>query len=181
MENNFSKMAAWAGHAIAYDCVQLYFTNGFTDIVLYRVNCLWLVGVTLIFDGTPQIIVQRCQIAALRLPDDISSTADNAIFKNRPQNIECSFGCVACRAVLLKSNVDNILFFNFCAQKFVQHGPITIAIDRNRIFVLVCEEKWPNYASGPKSAPNSDSFYVCRLLNVCVRVFCAPNATILLV
>ena len=38
-----------------------------------------------------------------------------------------------------------------------------------------------NYASGPKSAPNSDSFWVRRLFNVCVLVFCTPNATILLV
>ena len=38
-----------------------------------------------------------------------------------------------------------------------------------------------NYASGPKSAPNRDSFWVRRLLNVCVLIFCAPNATILLV
>ena len=44
--------------------------------------------------------------------------------------IECSFGCVARSAVLLKPNVANILF-NFCEQKFVQHGPITIAIDCN--------------------------------------------------
>ena len=44
MENNFIQMAASAGHAIAYttapifkhfiDCVQLYFTNAFTNIVL---------------------------------------------------------------------------------------------------------------------------------------------------
>ena len=44
MGNNFIQMAAWAGHAVAYtigpifkyivDCVQLYFTNGFTNIVL---------------------------------------------------------------------------------------------------------------------------------------------------
>ena len=44
MENNFIQMAASAGHAVAYmiraifkhisDCVQLYFTNGFTNIVL---------------------------------------------------------------------------------------------------------------------------------------------------
>ena len=44
MENNFIKMAASAGHAVAYtiglifkriiDCVQLYFINGFTNIVL---------------------------------------------------------------------------------------------------------------------------------------------------
>ena len=42
--------------------------------------------------------------------------------------------------------------------KFVQHGPITIAIDCSGLFLFIFEEKWPNYASGPKSAPNSDSF-----------------------
>ena len=76
MEDNFIQMAASAGHAIAYtinlifkhirDCVQLYFTNDFTNIVLLSVNFLWLAGVTLIFDVTPQIVVQRCQIAASR-------------------------------------------------------------------------------------------------------------------
>ena len=44
MENNFIQMAVSAGHAVAYtidsifkhivDCVQLYFTNGFLNIVL---------------------------------------------------------------------------------------------------------------------------------------------------
>ena len=44
MENNIIQMAASAGHAAAYTictifkhiihCVQLYFTNGFTNIVL---------------------------------------------------------------------------------------------------------------------------------------------------
>ena len=44
MENNFIQMAASAGHGVAYtigsifkhiiDCVQLYITNGFTNIVL---------------------------------------------------------------------------------------------------------------------------------------------------
>ena len=43
MENNFIQMVASADHAVAYtivpiikhiiDCVQLYFTNGFTNIV----------------------------------------------------------------------------------------------------------------------------------------------------
>ena len=87
MGNNFLEMAASVGHEVAYtidsifkhiiDCVQLY---GFTNIV--RVNCFWLFGVTLISDGTPQIIAQRCQSAAPRWPNDISSAADNAIFKN---------------------------------------------------------------------------------------------------
>ena len=88
MENNFIQMAASAGlhdrsnffkHII--DCVQLYFTNGFTNIVLYSVNSLWLFGLAIIFDGTSQIIVQQCQILAPRWPNDISSAADNAIFK----------------------------------------------------------------------------------------------------
>ena len=74
--------------------------------------------------------------------------------------------------------VANILLFNFCEQKFVQPGPITIAIDFNGLSLLIFEEKLPNYASGPKSAPNSDSFWVRRHFKVCVRVFCAPNATI---
>ena len=131
--------------------------------------------------GVPQIIVQQCQIATARWSNDISSATDNAIFKNRAQNIVCSFGCVVRRAVLLKPNVANILLFNFYEQKFVQHGPITIAIDCDGLSLFIFEENWSNYAPGPKSAPNSGSFWVCRLFNVCVRVFCAPNATILLV
>ena len=44
MKNNFIQMAASAGHVVGYrigpifkhiiDCVQLYFTNGFTNIIL---------------------------------------------------------------------------------------------------------------------------------------------------
>ena len=96
MENNFLKMATSAGHAAAYtigpifkhiiDCMQLYYTNVFTNIVLESVNCLWLVDVILVFDGSSQIIVQHCEIATPRLLNDISSAADNAIFKNRAQS-----------------------------------------------------------------------------------------------
>ena len=65
-------------------------------------------------------------------------------------------------------------------QKLVQHGPKTIAFGcNNDLFLLIFEEKWPNYASGPKSAPNRGSFWVRQLFNVCVRVFCTPNAAIL--
>ena len=119
----------------------------------------------LIFEGTPQIIVQRCQIAAPWWPNDINSAADNtyihnwslqpfsqdywpnfpvaadnAIFKNRAQNVDCSFGCVARSAVLLKPNVANILLFHFCEQKCVQHSPITIAINCNGLSLLIFEE-----------------------------------------
>ena len=128
----------------------MYLTNGFTNIALSSVSCLWLVAVTLIFDGTPQIIVQRCEIKDPRWLNDISLEADNAIFKNSSQNIECSFGCVARSAFLLKPNFANILLFSFCEQKFLQHGPKTVAIDCNGLSLLIFEEKWPNYASGPK-------------------------------
>ena len=137
MENNFIQMAASTGQAVAYtiapifkhiiDYVQLYFTNDFTNIVLYSVDCLCLGGVTLIFDGTPQTIVQRWQIAVPRWPNAISSAADNAIFKKRAQNI------------LLKPNVANIFLFNFCEQKFVQHDPITIAIDCIGLSLIIFE------------------------------------------
>ena len=56
-----------------------------------------------------------------------------------------------------------------------------IAIDCNGLSLLIFEEKWTNYASGQKSTPNNDSFWVRRLFNVCVRVICAANATSLLV
>ena len=103
-------MAASAGHAAYAIGTLLYFKASIVS------------GMSaLIFDGTPQMIVQRCQIAAPRWQDDISSAADNAIFKNSAQYIECSFGCVARSAVLLKPNVANILLFNFCARKFVPH------------------------------------------------------------
>ena len=120
------------------------------------------------------------QIPAPRWPNDISSAADNAIFKIRAQNIECSFDCTA---LLLKPNVANILLFNICEQKFVQHGPIMIVIDYNGLSLLIFEKKWPNYASAPKSAQNSDSLCVQRLFNVCVgfsvpqmRQFCPPKS-----
>ena len=76
------------------------------------------------------------------LENAFSSAADNAIFKNRAENIECSFGCMVHSAILLKPNVANILLFNFCEQKFVQNGPITIAIDCNGLPLLIFQEKW---------------------------------------
>ena len=105
-------------------------------ILSFKASILWLVDVTLIFDGTQQIIVQRCQIALPRWPNDISSAANNAILKNRTQNIECSFGCVA-RSAEMKQNVANIPLLQFCEQKFVQHGPLTTAIDCNDLSLLI--------------------------------------------
>ena len=105
MENNFIQMAASAGHAVAYTIGPI-----FKHINIYSI-------VTFIFDSTPQIIDQRCQIAVPRRSNGISSAADNAIFKNRAQNIECSSSWVARIAIQLKPNVANILIFAFCEQK----------------------------------------------------------------
>ena len=87
---------------------------------------------------------------------------------------------MARNAVLLKPNVANILLFNFCEQKFVQHDPITIAIDCNGLSFL-SKKNGPIIPLDQNPQTNSDSFWVRRLFNACVRVFCDPNATILFV
>ena len=111
------------------------------NAVAYTISPIFMhIDVTLIFDDTPLIIAQRCHIVAPRWSNDISSAADNAIFKNKAQNIEFSFGCVARSGVLLKPNVANILLFKFCEQKFIQHGLITIVIDYNGHSLLIFEE-----------------------------------------
>ena len=174
-------MAASAGHAVAYTIGSAVFHQWLHEYCPLKRQLSLACRCNACFDGTLQIIVQWCQIAEPRWPNLINNAADNTIFRNRAQNIEGSFGCVARSAVLLKTNVANILLFNFCEQKFVQHGSITIAIDYNGLSLLIVEQKWSNYVSGPKSASKRDSFWVCRLFNVCVRVFYAPNAIILLV
>ena len=62
-----------------------------------------------------------------------------------------------------------------------RHNWVIFLRKSSKSSLLIFEEKWPNYASGSKSAPNSDSFWVRRLFSVCVRVFCYPTTTILLV
>ena len=57
----------------------------------------------------------------------------------------------------------------------VLHGPITIAIDCNFLFLLIFEEKWPNYAAGSKYAPSSDSFWVRRLFKYMRACFLCPK------
>ena len=118
---------------------------------------LWLVGVTFIFDGTPQIIVQFCQIAAPRC-----QTTSALWLIMRSSNTGRKTSSVA-------SAVWHVA--PFCWSQMFPTSSSSIFVNK----------KWPYYAFGPKSAPNSDSFRVRRLFNVCVRVFCAPNATILLV
>ena len=64
MENNFIQIVASTGHAVTYTIgpnfkhiIDCHCSNGFTNFVIQSVNYLWLVGETLIFDGTPQIVV----------------------------------------------------------------------------------------------------------------------------
>ena len=140
MENNLIQMA----NGLGWPCSSLYDRSNFNRLCA-AVFHQWLheycpLKCQLYLACRPDG-VQRCRIAGPRWPNDISSTIDNAIFKNRSQNIECNFDCVARSAVLLKPNVSNILLFNFCEQKFVQHGPITIDIDCNGLSLLIFEEK----------------------------------------
>ena len=115
-----------------------------------------------------------------RWPNDISSTLITRSSKIARKT--SSLATVMWHVALSCWSQMLSILFNFCEQKFIQHGPITIAIHCNGHYLLIFEEKWPNYGSGPKSATNSDPFWVRRLpFNVCVWVSCAPNATILLV
>ena len=66
-------------------------------------------------------------------------------------------------------------------QEFVERGTVTLAIDRNGGSLLIFEKKCPNDATLPKSAPNSHSLWVHRLLNDGVWIVWAPNTTILLI
>lgn len=66
---------------------------------------MWLDGVTFILNGTPQIIVQGCQIAAPKWLTHIGFADDNAIFANSAQNASVD-------STVLKTNVVNILLFN---------------------------------------------------------------------
>ena len=63
MEKSFIQMAASAGHT----AVANYRLCAAVLHQLLHEYYLWIVSITLIFDGSPEIIVQRCQIAALRL------------------------------------------------------------------------------------------------------------------
>ena len=102
---------------------------------------------------------------------DIRISADYSIFENDAHKIDCYLGCVESGPVLLKSNVVHVILFNFWKQKFVEHGTVTLAIDRNGSLLLIFEEKWPNDATVPKPAPNSHSLWVHRLLNDDFRIF----------
>ena len=164
-----------------FDCLGFNPMNGNFDFLIQGINRLRMVSVTLILNGSPQKIVQRGQITTPRRPIDIRIPADYSIFENGAQKIDCYVGHLSSGPVLLKPNVVHVILFNFWKQKFVEHGTVTLAIDRNGGFLLLFEEKWPNDATVPQSAPNSHSLWVHRILNDDVWIFRASNATILLI
>ena len=82
MENNFIQMASSTGHAVAYTIGPI-FKFRLCTVVFHQSLHEYCPLKPKIFDGIPQIIVQRCQTTAPRWPNDINSAADNAIFKNR--------------------------------------------------------------------------------------------------
>ena len=101
--------------------------------------------------------------------------ADYLIFENGAQKIDCYFGCVESGPVLLKPDAVHVILFNFWKQKFVKHGTVTLAIDRNGGSLLIFEEKCTNDATVSKSEPNRHSLWVHRLLNDDVWTFCPNN------
>ena len=138
-------------------------------------------SVTLILNGSPRKIVQQGQSTATRRPIDIRISAHYSILENGAQKIDCYVGCVASGPVLLKQNVVHVILFNFWKQKFDEHGTVTLVIGRNGGSLLIFEGNWPNDVTVLKSASNSHSLWVHRLLNDDVWIFWAPNATILLI
>ena len=164
MKHNIIQMTATAGLTVPhstnpiiqyiFDCLGFNPMNGNFDFVFQGLNRLWMVSVTLILNGSPHKIVQRGQITAPRCPIDIRISADYSIFENGAQKIDGYVGCVANGPVLLKPSVVHVILINFWKQKFLEHGTITLAIDRNGGSLLIFEEKWPNDATVPKSAPN---------------------------
>lgn len=141
MEHHFIQMAASASLAVRHtvgpifeyilDGMRPYLINCNADIVLEGVNCCWFVRITFVFDGSPQIMVQRCQIAAPRRPNDIRISADDAIIEDSAQKIDRSVRCVTRSGVLLEPNVVQVFLFKFREQPISNHGAVAVAIDCN--------------------------------------------------
>ena len=85
------------------------------------------------------------------------------------------------RKIPVETKCRPVILFYFWKKKFVEHGTVTLAIDHNGSSLLIFKEKWHNDANVPKSATNSYSLWVHRLLNDDVWIFWALNATILLI
>ena len=88
MENNFIHMAALAGHAVAYKIGPIFkrcISAMALRILSLKASIVSGLSGNTYLCGVAQIIVQRCQNAAPRWPNNISSAADNAVFKHSAQ------------------------------------------------------------------------------------------------
>ena len=132
---------------------------------------LWMVSVTLVLNGFTQNIVQQDQVTAPERPIVIRISADYSIFENGAQKIDCYVGCVATGPVLLKPNVVHVILFNFWKRKFVEHDTVTLAINHNGDSLLLCDEKWPNNATVPKSVPKSEPVTRCGSIGFSMMTF----------
>ena len=136
-----------------FDCLGFSPTNGNFDFVFQGINRLWMVSVTLILNGSPQKIVQRGQITALRRPINIQISADYSIFENGAQKINCYVGCLTSGHVLLKPN-------------FV-HVPLTVTAAP----CSFSKKNGPMMPPYQNLQPNCRSLWVHRLLNDDVWIF----------
>lgn len=93
--------------------------------------CLWLGGLTIIVEGTPQIIVQRCQITA----------GDQLIY-----DFLKPFG-----------NIADILLYNFCEQKICSTWPDKGTATPCSFL----KKKKANYISGPNPHQTGASAFQC--------------------
>ena len=115
------------------DCLGFNPMNGNLNFVFQGLNCLWIVSVTLILNGSPHKIVQRGQITAQRGSIDIGISAVHSIFENGAQKIDFYIGCVSSSPVLLEPYVVHVIFFNFSKKKFVEHGTCTFGFSEPRM------------------------------------------------
>ena len=91
MKHNIIQMTATAGltvpHSINSIFQYIFDSLGFNpmnsnfDFVFQGLNCLWMVSVTLILNGSPQKIVQGGQITAPRRPIDTRISDDYSIIE----------------------------------------------------------------------------------------------------
>ena len=94
MENNFIQMVAFAG---LHDRSNLWAHYPLCAAVFYQwlhEHCPLKYQFSLAYRHNTYLWRQPTNNTSNRWPNDISSTADNAIFKNSAHNIDCRFGCV---------------------------------------------------------------------------------------
>lgn len=161
-------MAATPGIVVCYNiglifkriinCVRLHFTNGFTNIVLKNVNCLCLVAVTVIFDGTPQIGVQRCQIVT-----DAELIRRSSKTGRKTSSVASAVEAKCCQ---------------YPSFQFLWIKIRSIWIDNVTATSCLFWKKIPNYVSGPKSTLNSVSLrYIGFSMYACPKCnnFCEAD------